>query len=165
VVTYEGPRLLLGEEAESEAIKKAKVTDTDDDGITDYDEQNIYKTSAYLADSDSDGLSDSIEIMGGQDPNCARGGSCESILENKDAVRTEGVGGTFVGGAEQPLVPDGVPTEADVTALESLSAEDVRALLLESGVSQAELSKLTDEQIMTLYQQVLKEVSEEQVAN
>ena len=37
--------------------------DTDADGLTDADEQNIYRTSAYLADSDSDGVSDNQEIQ------------------------------------------------------------------------------------------------------
>src|SRR3989344_3458461 len=46
------------------------VKDTDGDGLNDYDELYIYKTSPYLEDSDSDGVSDSAEIQKGTNPNC-----------------------------------------------------------------------------------------------
>jgi len=50
--------------------------DTDGDGISDYDEVNIFGTSMYLKDSDGDGITDDQEIKNGTDPNCAEGTSC-----------------------------------------------------------------------------------------
>lgn len=44
------------------------TTDTDVDGITDYEETNIYGTMLNLKDSDSDGFDDKTEICGGYNP-------------------------------------------------------------------------------------------------
>ena len=43
--------------------------DTDGDGISDFDEVNLYKTNPALADSDNDGFTDGAEIISGFDPN------------------------------------------------------------------------------------------------
>lgn len=45
------------------------TTDTDVDGITDYEETNVYGTMFNLKDSDSDGFDDKTEICGGYNPN------------------------------------------------------------------------------------------------
>src|SRR3989344_4054423 len=45
------------------ADEKLKQQDTDNDSLTDYDELNVYRTSPYLADSDSDGYTDKEEIL------------------------------------------------------------------------------------------------------
>ena len=42
--------------------------DTDSDGITDFDEVNLYKTDPNLTDTDNDGIIDSIEITKGFNP-------------------------------------------------------------------------------------------------
>lgn len=48
-------------------------TDSDKDGITDYDEITIYKTDPFATDSDNDGFVDGVEILNGYDPtNSAR---------------------------------------------------------------------------------------------
>lgn len=49
------------------AIARAR-TDSDRDGISDYDEDNIYKTDPNNPDTDGDGYSDGSEILGGYDP-------------------------------------------------------------------------------------------------
>jgi hypothetical protein len=46
-----------------------KITqDSDDDGVTDYDEVSLFNTNPFSADSDSDGFLDGIEIEAGYDP-------------------------------------------------------------------------------------------------
>src|SRR6266404_1570843 len=41
--------------------------DTDHDGLNDFDELNVYHTSPYLADTDSDGIPDNVEVANGTD--------------------------------------------------------------------------------------------------
>ncbi|MGQ9640433.1 MAG: thrombospondin type 3 repeat-containing protein [Candidatus Bathyarchaeia archaeon] len=43
-------------------------TDSDGDGITDWDETHVYKTNPLAVDSDNDGLQDGLEIKLGMDP-------------------------------------------------------------------------------------------------
>ncbi|HEX4799293.1 MAG TPA: Ig-like domain-containing protein [Candidatus Paceibacterota bacterium] len=43
--------------------------DSDNDGILDFDEINLYKTNPFVADTDTDGFSDGAEIARGYDPN------------------------------------------------------------------------------------------------
>jgi hypothetical protein len=52
-----------------ERMGSAVSTDSDMDGITDYDEVHLYKTNPFAADTDGDGYIDSAEITLGLDPN------------------------------------------------------------------------------------------------
>lgn len=47
----------------------AKITDNDNDGIYEYDEEMLYGTSDQMDDTDSDGYDDKTEIDGGYNPN------------------------------------------------------------------------------------------------
>ncbi|MFH0952008.1 MAG: hypothetical protein V1838_02340 [Patescibacteria group bacterium] len=46
-----------------------EVSDSDNDGLNDYDEVKIYKTDPLKADSDGDGHNDGDEVADGFDPN------------------------------------------------------------------------------------------------
>jgi len=70
VFSYDGERVLSSTEQEQQDVLDMKNRDTDGDGLSDYDEIYVYKTSAYLSDSDSDGRDDGSEIVAGEDPNC-----------------------------------------------------------------------------------------------
>lgn len=67
--------------------------DTDFDGITNYDEINVYYTNPLSSDSDSDGLPDKWEIDYGLDPNSsennngANGDPDNDLLSNIDELR------------------------------------------------------------------------------
>ncbi len=56
------------EEIISDRAGDAVFEDSDSDGISDYDEINIYKTDPFSADTDGDGFTDGIEIQGGYNP-------------------------------------------------------------------------------------------------
>lgn len=43
--------------------------DADNDGLSDFEEENIYRTSPFTADSDNDGYEDRTEIINGYNPN------------------------------------------------------------------------------------------------
>ena len=68
-----------------EQMAVLKTKDTDKDGLSDYDELNIYQTSPYIADTDSDGVNDKMEIEKNTDPNCPVGKNCKSELTNPTA--------------------------------------------------------------------------------
>jgi hypothetical protein len=63
-----------------------KQVDTDKDGLSDWDEINIYHTSPYLPDTDGDGFSDGTEVKNNKNPLCPEGKDCtvQGQLINKN---------------------------------------------------------------------------------
>ncbi|MFA4871825.1 MAG: hypothetical protein WC610_02085 [Patescibacteria group bacterium] len=132
-------------------ILALKQKDTDNDGLSDYDELYIYKTSPYLEDTDGDGFPDKKEIDGGHDPNCPGSDDCF------------GGGGTNVNGG---LAATGLPANQQeiITQQQALSnqllsgqasAEAIRAALLQGGIPQETLSQISDEEIVALYHETM----------
>lgn len=119
---------------EDPAVLKTK--DTDEDKLTDFDELYIYNTSPYLADSDSDTISDYDEIMNSEDPNCPKGQVCFKTAQA--AVESE-----------KPK-----QESRDVT----ITPDKLRQVLIQSGkFTKAQVDLLSDEDIMNVYQQTLKD--------
>lgn len=142
--------------SEEERIAEEKKTDTDGDGVTDYDEANVYHTSQYVRDSDSDGEADNIEIAKGTDPNCAKGKACLSVVSGTEAATSSAT--TF----EPPPSPDyslypgagtGGGTPSSVPPREPAA---IRAYLQASGWSAAEVASFTDAQILEAYDQSIR---------
>ena len=106
--------------------------DTDKDGIPDIQELQVYGTSPFLPDSDSDGFNDKQEIDNGEDPNCPAGISCASLTLPADQTG--------------PALPD---------SLDGLTPEQIRSLLLQSGASEEELKAVSDEELKSIYQQAI----------
>jgi len=85
---------------------RLQMIDTDHDGLNDWEELNFYSTSPYLPDTDSDGISDKIEIDQGTDPICAKGEACDveaKLLKeasNQDQVTTSSILGDTITPAE-----------------------------------------------------------------
>lgn len=157
-IVYSGPKFLLGSEEEAAKIAEQRKQDTDLDGINDYDELYIYKTSPYLADSDSDGLQDGVEITSNQDPNCAVGANCASST-NEDIV-------LFDGSEELDLREDSLAARQEALSqalieLYSLPTNDIRTMLVESGTSQAQVEAMTDDEVNALYQNILLQLQEQ----
>ncbi len=141
-----------------------KLKDTDRDGISDYDEQYTYLTSAYLADSDSDGASDAEEIAQKQDPNCPQGKDCFDLQSSVPRAATS----TFVAEADANLaaVRSGArPPQTGVEEFivnpkvpESMTAEDTRAYIRSQGLLPADqLATLSDEAVMQAYRMSYQE--------
>ena len=161
-VSYAGPRLLVGDEKEAEEVRAAKRTDTDKDGVNDYDELHVYKTSPYLADTDSDGVGDMAEIVSGGDPSCAPGDSCDVEVDDAQAATLDN---TFIEDAAQEygyvagVDPAALANEVAVADLiNSMSAAEIRALLLENGADAAVLDGISDEDLKALMIQVITEM-------
>ena len=69
-------------------IKKGRedaLLDSDQDGISNFDEVNIYKTDPSLADSDGDGYIDGAEVLSGFNPNDP---SLEAVVKYEDPKNT-----------------------------------------------------------------------------
>lgn len=120
-----------------------KLLDSDGDGLSDYDEINVYKTSPYLEDSDSDGISDKQEVEQGTDPNCPTGKNCNAIETSPTTASssTEAVN----------------PVTSTISDPSQVTPTMLRQVLLQSGqVTQAELDKISDADLVAGYYEALK---------
>lgn len=137
--------------------------DTDHDGLSDYDEINIYHTSPYLEDTDSDGIPDGVEVKNSTDPNCPTGKVCNGINDTTAASSTlatsTGAAPTSVNipalsipadvaSSSQQAIQDAISGKADATTL--------RQLLITSGADKAMLDQISDADLMASYQQTLQ---------
>lgn len=157
VISYTGPRFVTGSEAELAQLAEQKKLDTDTDTINDYDELYIYKTSPYLADTDSDGLTDEVEVMAGEDPNCIKGKVCAPI-DNEDVLPESNSASLDAQAAD--LAAKQAALEQAFNDLSSLPVADVRGMLIDSGADAERVEALTDDQVLELYQSVLQQVSQ-----
>lgn len=197
------------------SLDTLKTKDTDKDGLSDYDELYTYRTSPYLPDTDSDGITDKTEVTQGTDPNCPKGQNCGAYtLASPDSANTaKATLGNIVGAvptADQLLLqslfgsnPDpkamreflikqgmdkkvldkindaellktfqesitpsqtvvnpadvGALTPADLASLEKMTAQDVRNLLIKQGAKAEELKKISDEELMKIFKESLKQ--------
>lgn len=130
--------------AVGQEIQTLKSKDTDGDGLSDYDELYVDKTSPYLKDSDGDGTSDSAEITQGTDPNCPQGEVCSALGQpaNENAnAGTNSVLGVNQGG----------------TGTGQFTASELRQMLRDAGAPATQLDAMTDEQIIAAYQQAYEQ--------
>lgn len=138
---------------------QAKI-DTDGDGLSDQDEANIYNTSAYLADTDGDGISDGQEIKNNTDPNCPEGKNCLSDgLYGVSATPSSSI--TEKNSATNVLYDKNAQAEAIKSAFgETPDPDELRKTLLASASNEDKemINKLTDSQLIGLYQRVLTEL-------
>lgn len=149
-LSYTGPKFLTGNEQQQQEMDRLKSEDTDDDGLSDYDELYVYRTSPYLKDSDGDVIEDATEVAQGQDPNCAPQMPCASTV---DAVNPTDLRASFLGeialDADASMDAGGAdPAPVDVVAaLAGMTTEEIRAFLIDAGGDAAAINALSDEQI------------------
>lgn len=142
------------DQIEQDRLDTLKTKDTDQDGITDFDETYVFNTSPYLEDSDSDGFTDKEELESGNDPNCPEGKECGAL--KGDISETN----SFF--EEEVVNTEDIDLEI-VEAMLNPSPSQIRQLLLDSGVSKAELDSLDDETLTLLYQESLREVQSQNI--
>ena len=162
---YTGEEFLTSDEREAREIEESKTKDTDGDGLVDYDELYVYKTSPYISDSDSDGFDDKQEVYSGNNPNCPTGKDCGLIVGSAEAVAENSAADAFIEGlGENDLLEAGSVTfesEEDVASFfQQATMDQIRAALAESGMSQEELDDIDDETLKAFFYGALGEASE-----
>ena len=155
-------------------ILELKNKDTDKDGLSDYDELNIYHTSIYIADSDSDGYSDKQEIDADEDPNCPRGKNC-SIPDISEQEQEEDQTQKYNYSDVDEIInaindlniglknSENNINEEEYKELNRIvsggaTLEEVKQLLLAAGMQKNDLAKISDEDIMGMYEDMIKEM-------
>ncbi len=117
-------------------IEGLRTKDTDEDGISDYDELYTYRTSPYLADSDSDKISDKDELAAGKNPNCPEGKDClQPSITNTNSL----------------VVIPGTPQASDIPIA------TLRQTLKDAGAPEDVLNGMSDDELRQLYQEVVQE--------
>ncbi len=160
-----GQPYLTSEQREAQALEESKTKDTDSDGLVDYDELYVYKTSPYVSDSDSDGYDDKQEVFSGNNPNCPEGKDCGSFVTGSEEVGENGasVEGLIQGLGEDQLLQAGsvqFDSPEDVEAFfKSATVEQIRAALLEAGMSQEELDSIDDQTLQDYLNGALEEAA------
>ncbi|TAL50945.1 hypothetical protein EPN81_01375 [Patescibacteria group bacterium] len=162
---YTGEEFLTSVEREEREIEASKTKDTDVDGLVDYDELYVYKTSPYIADSDSDGFDDKQEVYSGNNPNCPTGKDCGLVVGSPEAVAENTVADAFIEGlGEDDLLSAGdvkFESEEDVASFfQQATMDQIRAALIESGMSQEELDQIDDETLRAFFYGALGSASE-----
>ena len=151
----------LGSQVFLDEKTRLQQLDTDNDGISDYDEIEFYKTSTYLPDTDSDGLTDKFEIDNGKDPLCPEGNVCEVQLAPEEETKIE----SPVLEAASPMdifnkagqLTAGGTANADLNNIVN-DPVLLRQLLLSSGkITEEQLSKIDDATLMDLVKNINNE--------
>jgi hypothetical protein len=132
--------------------EKIKNQDTDGDGLSDWNELNIYHTSPYLSDSDSDGISDSAEIKNNTDPNCPQGKVCNITAFTAPAAATS----TAINLTSATSTLSAASSTQVEEYSKIISCQDMKLLrkyLLDSGkIDSVSLGKISDAELKQMCQ-------------
>ncbi len=121
-------------------VQALKNKDTDGDGLSDYDETYVYRSSPYLADSNSNGINDKQEVLAGKDPSCI-GDNCGLLPVDVSSTSINSV----------PKLGQ------DDSQNISFTPAQLREMLISSGIAKEEVDMLNDQQIIVLYQKAVSQ--------
>lgn len=127
------------------SLLSLQTSDSDSDGISDYDELYTYKTSAYLKDTDSDGIDDIIELKQGSDPTCHKDKGCGETIPSSPPVPQ--VLPEFPLYLEESGELPSLPLTPGLSET-MITPSDLRLLLEQSGFPKEQLNSLSDEELM-----------------
>jgi hypothetical protein len=127
------------EEILNTLTQQAQEMDTDQDGLSDYEEFYTYQTSPYLEDSDGDVFYDLEEIEAESNP-----------LDPSSTPYRQSFSET-----ESTTEERGLIWEASLP--ENLSAEEIRSLLLRLGIESEIVENISDKELEKLYNEAKEE--------
>ncbi|MDF1496722.1 MAG: hypothetical protein P1P90_01540 [Patescibacteria group bacterium] len=164
--------------AEYESLQKR--TDTDGDGLSDWAEENIYKTSPYLWSTAGDDVPDNVKIAMGENPLCKSGETCDigamkfnlptttlptniSDMQDPSTRLNDVLMGTGPGSSNyQETVED---MGIDIETMKEQIPKDpavLRSVILQTGkITQEDLEKISDDDLMKLMNDALIELETE----
>jgi hypothetical protein len=142
--------------SKEESIKAYQQSkDTDNDGLSDWDELNIYHTSPYLDDSDGDNISDYNEVKDKTNPNCPEGSVCSEdnlIINNEKSNNSSNSNSAVI----NPLNQNQTNTLLKAFG-ENPSADILRSALIKSGANAEEMNKISDKELLLMYSKMMSE--------
>lgn len=154
LIDYSGDMYVSDQQLEALEMAEQQKKDTDGDGLTDYDELYVYGSSPYLMDTDGDGYTDATEVQSGTNPACAVGDSCAQELNDyTSALFDDLLPSTEV----EPIAPS-MSLEEIQQAVKSLTVDEIRDLLIKAGADPTELENISDEDLESLFTQVLSDL-------
>jgi len=128
---------LDAEQNAAKTIAELKESDTDQDGLTDYQELYQYYTSIFLPDTDSDGFTDAEEVSLGEDPLCPTGESCNLLRLITPTTKLSSI------------VED-ITLDSNLTVQQAAVIE-FRKFLESEGMEKEDLDALSDEDLLAIF--------------
>jgi len=160
----------------AEQVKLAKRIDTDGDGLSDWEEENVYHTSPYLWSTAGDNVPDNVKLAMGENPLCKLGEPCtaQAMTFNLPTttfpladvagqdVRTS-LGDIFMGdnqiGQNFRQTASDAGVNLDLTSAVPRDPVLLRQALLQTGkVTAAQLDKITDEELLKYFDEAKVEL-------
>jgi len=172
VDNFTGEEYLSPAQQQQKDREKQKKADTDFDGLNDYDELAVYRSSPYLKDTDSDGIEDKTEVFAGTDPNCQEGKQCGALLaggENVGSTTKDDVAG-ILSVFEDPEAAKkagqvSLQTKEEIEAyFGGLSTDELRQALLRTGMPKAQLDLIDDETLTSYFAGAMEEMKTKEAA-
>jgi hypothetical protein len=164
LANYTGEKFMTLSEKDEAEVERQKTTDTDGDGLMDYDELYVYKTSPYLTDSDSDSFDDKTEILSNHNPNCPEGKDClnNQVAAIDSAGTNSPVSNDFFSGVfnfnTSQLTSNSFQSKEDIVALFSkMGASEIRSLLISQGIPKEQVDAMSDQEISDFFQAAINE--------
>ena len=160
----EAPYLTL-DQKEAKEKELQKTRDSDTDGLSDYDELYVFRTSPYISDTDSDGIDDKTEAFAGTNPNCPEGKTCSVTIVASDAANTASTPldlsnpllGSVSAGSD---IAQSINSPEDIQAyVQSITAAQIRSALEAAGTPKDKLDAITDEQMKKLFEQTITDAN------
>jgi hypothetical protein len=154
----------LTNSSEAATIAELKTKDSDNDTLNDFDEEYVYGTSRYLADSDSDGKKDQEEVQAGGNPNCPEGAEClatSSTTSNVNAQISSAALDAF--GDLRNTNSAGATSDAQLQQL-AANPTELRSFLKQKGVTDDVLNKTDDATLLALAKDAMQVSSAQDVS-
>ena len=160
----EAPYLTL-DQKEAKERELQKTRDSDTDGLSDYDELYVFRTSPYISDTDSDGIDDKTEAFAGTNPNCPEGKTCGGAVVASDTANTSvtpldlsnpllGSVGSAASGSLDIKSPEDIQKY-----VQSITVAQIRSALEAAGTPKDKLDAITDEQIKALFEKTVTDAN------